>query len=294
VVRAPQRSQSRRLHLARVNRWLWAWLSRVWSGWRTAVVIVKSEAVVARVPSRISLALDVESRRRAERPPIALNVRAHGSDDAAGQSTLGRTPHPWRAPEDGRAVSQATVAKYLARTATPSSQSWRSFWPTRSAHRGRRLLLRADCDLPTGLRAGDGHSMSSAETGTSEHSVERLQSGCQGSQTSCGRCAVINTELVENVFEMFLHSSAAHFENRRGLCVCFPVRDPGQHLALARCQAKSSSAGVLTRHALMHDQRAGRVGPPGGNFDYDIVLLLSQPRGCRRAVDVTAGGFGFG
>jgi putative transposase len=42
-----QRSPPRRLHLARVDRWLWAWLSRVWSGWRTALVMVKPETAVA-------------------------------------------------------------------------------------------------------------------------------------------------------------------------------------------------------------------------------------------------------
>jgi hypothetical protein len=42
-----QRSPPRRLHLARADRWLWAWLSRAWDDWRTAVVIVKPETVVA-------------------------------------------------------------------------------------------------------------------------------------------------------------------------------------------------------------------------------------------------------
>jgi hypothetical protein len=41
-----QRSRPRRLHLAKTDRWLWAWLSRSWSGWRTALVIVKPETVL--------------------------------------------------------------------------------------------------------------------------------------------------------------------------------------------------------------------------------------------------------
>ena len=36
-----------RMPLARADRWLWEWLSRAWDGWRTAVVIVKPETVVA-------------------------------------------------------------------------------------------------------------------------------------------------------------------------------------------------------------------------------------------------------
>ena len=32
-----QRSRPQRLHLVKADRWLWAWLSVAWSGWRTAV-----------------------------------------------------------------------------------------------------------------------------------------------------------------------------------------------------------------------------------------------------------------
>ena len=42
-----QRSRPRRLRLAEIDRWLWAWLSRSWNGWRTALVIVKPETVIA-------------------------------------------------------------------------------------------------------------------------------------------------------------------------------------------------------------------------------------------------------
>ena len=41
-----QRSRPRRLPLANADRWLWAWLSRSWSNWRTALVIVKPETVI--------------------------------------------------------------------------------------------------------------------------------------------------------------------------------------------------------------------------------------------------------
>ena len=36
-----------RLRLGRVDRILWVWLTRVWSGWRSALVIVKPETVIA-------------------------------------------------------------------------------------------------------------------------------------------------------------------------------------------------------------------------------------------------------
>jgi hypothetical protein len=42
-----QRSRPRRVRLVKADRWLWAWLSRSWIGWRAALVIVKPETVIA-------------------------------------------------------------------------------------------------------------------------------------------------------------------------------------------------------------------------------------------------------
>ena len=42
-----QRSQPGRLRLGNADRWLWVWLSHRWRGWRTALLIVKPETVVA-------------------------------------------------------------------------------------------------------------------------------------------------------------------------------------------------------------------------------------------------------
>src|SRR6266496_6372938 len=42
-----KRSQRSRLRLNSVDRLLWVWLSRIWSQWRSALVIVKPETVVA-------------------------------------------------------------------------------------------------------------------------------------------------------------------------------------------------------------------------------------------------------
>jgi putative transposase len=39
-------SKAKRLRLAHTDRCLWVWLSRLWSGWRTALIIVKPETVI--------------------------------------------------------------------------------------------------------------------------------------------------------------------------------------------------------------------------------------------------------
>src|SRR5580765_2223730 len=42
-----ERSRPRRVRLTHADRLLWIWMSRVWHGGRTAVVIVKPETVIA-------------------------------------------------------------------------------------------------------------------------------------------------------------------------------------------------------------------------------------------------------
>jgi putative transposase len=65
-----QRSRPRRLRLAKADRWLWAWLPRSWNAWRTALVIVKPETVIAWHRQGFRLYLDVEESpgARVDRP----------------------------------------------------------------------------------------------------------------------------------------------------------------------------------------------------------------------------------
>jgi len=42
-----QRTRPLRVRLAKTDRCLWSLLSRIWTGWRTALVIVKPETVIA-------------------------------------------------------------------------------------------------------------------------------------------------------------------------------------------------------------------------------------------------------
>src|SRR5438309_5027005 len=71
-----ERSRPRRLRLAKADRWLWAWLSRSWSGWRTALVIVKPETVIAWHRQGFRVFWTWKSRRRIGRRPVAAGVRA--------------------------------------------------------------------------------------------------------------------------------------------------------------------------------------------------------------------------
>ena len=90
-------------------------------------MIVKPETVVAWHRKGFRLLWTWKSRRRHGRPPVAADAR-----------TLIRTMSEhnplWGAPRIhgelamlGIDVSQATVAKYMARRRRPSSQTWRTF-----------------------------------------------------------------------------------------------------------------------------------------------------------------------
>jgi putative transposase len=122
-----QRSQPRRLRLANADRWLWAWLSHVWSGWRTTIVIVQPETVVVWHRKGFRLFWTWKSRRRIGRPPVAADMRALIRQMAEENPLWGAPRIHGELLKLGVQLSQATVTKYLARPAAPPSQSWRTF-----------------------------------------------------------------------------------------------------------------------------------------------------------------------
>jgi hypothetical protein len=122
-----ERSRPRRLRQAKADRYLWAWLSRTWSGWRTTLVMVKPETVVAWHRQGFRLFWTWKSRRRTGRPPVAQEVRVLIRKMAQENPLWGAPRIHGELLKLGVQVSQATVAKYLARSARPPSQSWRTF-----------------------------------------------------------------------------------------------------------------------------------------------------------------------
>jgi hypothetical protein len=121
------RSCPQRLALTRTDRLLWVWLSRVWAGWRNAIVIVKPETVLTWHRRGFRLFWTWKSRRRLGRPGIPADVRQL-------IRTMSEANPLWGAPRIhgellklGMDISQATVAKYLPRHRRPPSQTWRTF-----------------------------------------------------------------------------------------------------------------------------------------------------------------------
>ena len=127
-----QRSRPRRLRLVKADRWFWVWLSRSWTGWRQALVIVKLETVIAWPRRGFRLFWTWKSRQRTGRPTIPADVRTL-------IRTMSQANPRWGAPRiHGELlkleieVSQATVAKYMVRRRQhphrPGARSWRITW----------------------------------------------------------------------------------------------------------------------------------------------------------------------
>jgi len=76
--------------LTLVDRLLWVWLSRIWSGWRSALAIVRPETVVAN--------------------PSWGAPRIHGELLKLGID-----------------IGESSVSKYMVRNRKPPSQTWRTF-----------------------------------------------------------------------------------------------------------------------------------------------------------------------
>jgi putative transposase len=122
-----QRSRPCRVRLSKADRWLWVGLSRVWSRWRAALVIVQPDTVIAWHRRGFRLFWSWKSRRRTGRPRVPERVRSL-------IRTMADANPRWGAPRIhgellklGIEVSQATVAKYIVRPRPSPSQTWRTF-----------------------------------------------------------------------------------------------------------------------------------------------------------------------
>jgi putative transposase len=118
----------KRPRLTVVDRLFWAWLSELWSDWRTALVIVKPETVIAwhRKSFQLFWTWRVRSGNRG-RPAVTREVRAL-------IRKMSRENPLWGAPRIhgellklGIDIGETSVSKYMVRRRNPPSQTWRTF-----------------------------------------------------------------------------------------------------------------------------------------------------------------------
>ena len=91
------RRSLRRPRLTSADRLLWSWLSEVWSDWRSAVLIVKPETIIAWHRKGFRLFWTWKVRHgQAGRPPVPKRNPSTDSDNEPRQSALGCATHPRR------------------------------------------------------------------------------------------------------------------------------------------------------------------------------------------------------
>lgn len=120
-------NQNRGLRLRAWDRVLWVWLSRLWSGWRWALVVVKPETVIGWHRRGFRLYWNWKSRTGKGRPAVAGEIQEL-------IRTMSVANPRWGAPRIhgellklGIDISQATVAKYMVRPRKAPSQTWKTF-----------------------------------------------------------------------------------------------------------------------------------------------------------------------
>ena len=110
------------------DRIFWVRLSRLWSHWQSALLIVQPETVIRWHRQGFKLYWRWKSRGgKRGRPPIEREIRNL-------ITRMSRENPTWGAPRIvselallGHDVAQQTVAKYMVRTRKPPSQTWRTF-----------------------------------------------------------------------------------------------------------------------------------------------------------------------
>jgi transposase InsO family protein len=118
----------KRPKLTSADRVVWAWLRQIWHDWRSALLIVKPDTVIAWHRKGFRLFWTWKVRRgQSGRPSVAQPVRQLIRQ-------LSRENPLWGAPRIhgellklGIDIGETSVGKYMARRRRPPSQTWRTF-----------------------------------------------------------------------------------------------------------------------------------------------------------------------
>ena len=151
-----RRSAKKRPKLTVADRFFWAWLSGAWADWRSALVIVKPETVIAWHRKGFRLFWTWKVRHgRTGRSAVSQEVR-----DLI--RTMSRANPLWGAPRIhgellklGIDIGETSVSKYMVRQRKSPSQTWRALVQTR----GRWAMMKR-CN-------GSSRSKICSEDGTS-------------------------------------------------------------------------------------------------------------------------------
>jgi putative transposase len=116
------------------------WLSSLWSGWRSALVIVKPATVIAWHRKGFRLYWTWKSHVRLGRRHILKETRDLIRRISIANPLWGSPRIHGELTKLGIDVSQATVAKYRVRKPQSPSQTWNTFLTNHLKEKGERLL----------------------------------------------------------------------------------------------------------------------------------------------------------
>jgi len=110
------------------DRVFWVWLSKLWKGWRSSLIVVKPQTVIRWHRQGFRLYWRWKSRiRKPGRPAIEPEVRALIRRMSKENPTWGAPRIQSELSLLGLEVAERTVAKYMVRHPKPPSQTWRTF-----------------------------------------------------------------------------------------------------------------------------------------------------------------------
>jgi putative transposase len=119
----------RRPKICRWDRLFWVWLSRLWPGWRSSLLIVQPATVLAWHRKGFRLYWRWKSRTRVGgRPPIARDLRCLIRRMASENPTWGRRRLQAELRFLGYEVAELTIAKYMRRRSPRPSPSGAPSW----------------------------------------------------------------------------------------------------------------------------------------------------------------------
>src|SRR5260370_21063605 len=120
-------SRGHSLPLSWADRILWVWLSRFWNDWRSALLLVKPETVIAWHRKGFRLYWRRKSRHLEGRPSVSNEIRNIIRKMSLPNPRCGAPRIHGELLKLGISVAQATVAKYMVRQRKPPSQPLRTF-----------------------------------------------------------------------------------------------------------------------------------------------------------------------
>jgi transposase InsO family protein len=117
-----------RPRLRPIDRLLWGWLSRLWSGWQEALAFVQPRTVIAWQRKRFRAHWRRLSQQRTPgRPTLARDVRDLMRQMWQANPTWGSPRIVGELQKLGIEVAKSTVEKYRTRRKQPPSPTWKTF-----------------------------------------------------------------------------------------------------------------------------------------------------------------------